>query len=148
MILIAKAAPGNYAPETWRRLKLASGEISATVVCARGHVGSLEDHGIAQDGSVSPSLVCSECEWHEYVRLEGWTIRRPWTYSMRQTARERPGPVTLGAGATGAVLWVVLPLLPLWAALLIVAAVSALWAHLFWDTAGAHVKHAEEFTGD
>jgi hypothetical protein len=37
---------------------------------------SRENHTVAQDGTVSPSLVCSNtrdgCAWHVFARLEGW----------------------------------------------------------------------------
>ena len=43
------------------------------LICPKGHIGQL-DHTIAEDGTVSPSVVCPEsgCGFHEYVRLEGW----------------------------------------------------------------------------
>lgn len=48
---------------------------SATLWCPQGHMGSLEGHDIAPDGTVTPSVVCPEkaCDWHKYVRLLGWT---------------------------------------------------------------------------
>lgn len=37
---------------------------------------SRENHAIAADGTITPSLVCSNahdgCTWHVYGRLEGW----------------------------------------------------------------------------
>lgn len=34
-------------------------------------------HQIADDGTVSPSVVCAlDCGFHEFVRLEGWTPLR------------------------------------------------------------------------
>ncbi len=37
---------------------------------------SHENHAIAPDGTVTPSLVCSNthdaCAWHVFARLEGW----------------------------------------------------------------------------
>jgi hypothetical protein len=40
-----------------------------------GHVGSLTDHQITDDGTVSPSVVCSHygCDFHEWIILDGWT---------------------------------------------------------------------------
>jgi hypothetical protein len=34
----------------------------------------LRNHRIASDGAVSPSVVCPnpQCDFHEFVRLEGW----------------------------------------------------------------------------
>jgi hypothetical protein len=39
-----------------------------------GHIGSLTDHQISEDGIVSPSVVCPKdgCSYHEHIRLEGW----------------------------------------------------------------------------
>ena len=58
-------------------------------ICAAGHShivgiagtmsadGTLQPpaHSIAPDGTISPSYVCPRagCQFHEYVRLEGWT---------------------------------------------------------------------------
>lgn len=41
------------------------------VACAGcGAVASLDDHSIAPDGTVSPSLVCpAGCGWHVFARL-------------------------------------------------------------------------------
>lgn len=66
------------APPFWIRVLRTGKPDSATVVCPSGHVGSLLDHEIADDGSVTPSLVCPEdgCGWHEHVRLIGWDHRR------------------------------------------------------------------------
>lgn len=35
----------------------------------------LNAHSIAEDGTVSPSVVCTTnlCGFHEFVKLEGWT---------------------------------------------------------------------------
>lgn len=30
------------------------------------------DHDVADDGKVSPSLDCPECEFHAHVTLAGW----------------------------------------------------------------------------
>ena len=47
---------------------------SAVVACPTGHTAML-DHGIAADGTVTPSLVCPAelCDWHVMARLEGWS---------------------------------------------------------------------------
>jgi hypothetical protein len=29
-------------------------------------------HDIAQDGTVSPSVGCPQCGYHEFIKLEGW----------------------------------------------------------------------------
>lgn len=39
-----------------------------------GNVATLDDHKIAGNGKVEPSVVCPEegCGFHEFVTLEGW----------------------------------------------------------------------------
>jgi hypothetical protein len=51
---------------------------TANVVCSNGHAGLISEHLIAADGTVSPSVVCTEenCGWHEHVQLAGWAERR------------------------------------------------------------------------
>lgn len=60
-------------PLTWTLLRMGS-RWSAMAVCPNGHEGSLDDHAIAEDGVVTPSVVCPEkkCGFHDYVQLEGW----------------------------------------------------------------------------
>ena len=50
------------------------GRKSAALWCPNNHFGTLEDHTIAADGSVSPSVVCpsDRCPFHDQVRLVGW----------------------------------------------------------------------------
>ena len=40
----------------------------------KGHEGLLTDHDIAADGTVTPSVVCTEedCGFHDWVKLVGW----------------------------------------------------------------------------
>ena len=57
---------------TWSPLKTTSGGKSASFVCPNGHYGTLLDHKIASDGRVTPSVACSECSFHEVMKLEGW----------------------------------------------------------------------------
>ena len=47
----------------------------AQMTCARGHGIALRDHSVEADGRVFPSVVCNApgCDFHEYVRLEGWS---------------------------------------------------------------------------
>lgn len=70
-----KSYPQNndYLPGTWKGLKTIKGR-SASFTCPNGHIGTLSDHDIAEDGSVSPSVVCpyENCGFHEFIRLEGW----------------------------------------------------------------------------
>lgn len=75
MIEIVKALGRDIwhkTPLTWKGLQAGQGR-SASVTCANGHSATLTDHQIAPDGAVTPSLVCPECDWHEFVRLIGWS---------------------------------------------------------------------------
>lgn len=69
-------------PSTIRRFK-------AEVTCARGHAIALRDHSVEADGRVVPSIVCNApgCDFHEIVRLEGWSagqILSPVAEAMRK----------------------------------------------------------------
>ncbi len=48
----------------------------ATMACPKGHNLTLRNHKIAANGDVKPSVVCPDvdCEFHEYIRLMGWTF--------------------------------------------------------------------------
>lgn len=45
--------------------------------CSNGHIGGLDDHEIAEDGTVSPSVVCQAegCDFHEFIQLDEWAER-------------------------------------------------------------------------
>lgn len=61
-------------PGSWYRWQVGSGW--CVLFCdTEGHIGSLTDHDIADDGTVSPSVWCGEegCSFHESVRLLDWT---------------------------------------------------------------------------
>ncbi len=62
-------------PLTYSVSRLEGGGASAMMACNNGHIGSLSEHEITIDGSVTPSVVCTgkECSFHEYVKLVGWT---------------------------------------------------------------------------
>jgi len=64
----------DYAPDTWKGLKLAAGGRSASYTCPNGHTGVLIDHTILPDGRVEPSLVCPHegCGFHDFIWLNGW----------------------------------------------------------------------------
>lgn len=66
--------PFDFRPLTWRPVKSPYGGYTAIVVCSNGHEGLIPDHAIAEDGLVSPSVVCKvpECMFHETVMLVGW----------------------------------------------------------------------------
>lgn len=48
-----------------------------TIRCPNGHFALL-DHEIADDGTVSPSVVCpwDGCGFHEFIRLLDWPATR------------------------------------------------------------------------
>jgi hypothetical protein len=56
-------------PLAFRRFK-------ASMTCPHGHGLTLRGHSIAQNGEVSPSVVCPfpGCNFHEYVRLDRWSF--------------------------------------------------------------------------
>lgn len=61
---------------------LRSGEPPLKVVgmtCHKKHFAILDDHEIADDGMVTPSVICPEtgCDFHEMVTLEGWNKSKP-----------------------------------------------------------------------
>jgi len=59
-----------FAAGTWRQTNK-----SVWLTCPNGHSDVLDDHTIADDGTVTPSVVCpyDGCDWHVHVRLEGWS---------------------------------------------------------------------------
>lgn len=59
---------GTWVSEKWPHLQ------TALVGCPKcGEAGSLAQHKIADDGMVTPSVVCpNDCGFHEYVKLDGW----------------------------------------------------------------------------
>jgi hypothetical protein len=61
-------APGTWRPGT------SDGEPTAFFHCPMClTVGSLHGtHEIAADGKVTPSVVCPNCEFHEWISLVGW----------------------------------------------------------------------------
>jgi hypothetical protein len=62
----------NPKPGEWY-METGPGEAKAIVVCPKcGHWARL-NHEIAEDGTVTPSLICPyACGWHDWVKLEGW----------------------------------------------------------------------------
>ncbi len=64
----------DHTPGTWKGLKTPEGR-KASFTCPKcGQLGSLSDHDIAPDGTVTPSVVCPHegCTFHENIKLEGW----------------------------------------------------------------------------
>ena len=66
----------NITPLTWRPVRT-GGPATASLVCSNGHDGLIDEHEIAEDGTVTPSVVCPHegCGFHEYVQLNGWPDR-------------------------------------------------------------------------
>ncbi len=71
-----------WTPGTWRQWLFGPDNlVGAVVVCPQcgngisiggGRLfGSV--HTIADDGTVSPSVVCHACVWHACIRLGGWS---------------------------------------------------------------------------
>ena len=73
MITIKYDSDKTQPPNSWWINKL-PGRNQVITRCANGHIGSLDDHSISPDGTVSPSVVCQHdgCTFHEYIRLEDW----------------------------------------------------------------------------
>ena len=65
--------PFEMEPHQWLPVKTPSGP-KATFTDTKGHEGLLTDHDIAADGTVTPSVVCTEedCGFHDWVKLVGW----------------------------------------------------------------------------
>lgn len=51
---------------------------SAVFRCPSSHTGSLtHSHQIAADGTVTPSVICTSCGFHENLKLVGWAEQPP-----------------------------------------------------------------------
>lgn len=58
---------------TWRLSKGTDDILHPTIRDSNGDWFGIETHNIADDGIVSPSVVCPYgCEFHEFITLEGW----------------------------------------------------------------------------
>ena len=64
----------SVSPNTWWIETLSDGRKVIVTRCGRGHIGSLGNHEISADGTVSPSVVCQHegCDYHEFIQLDGW----------------------------------------------------------------------------
>lgn len=59
-------------PLTWGWLEDGTQRV-VRLTCPNGHYALLDDHEIAGDGSVTPSVLCPwHCGFHDTVRLMGW----------------------------------------------------------------------------
>lgn len=66
----ARPLPGQWVP-----VIRVNNTRSATIVCPLcGFEGSILDHRIATDGTVSPSVACPRegCTFHDRIHLNGW----------------------------------------------------------------------------
>lgn len=73
-ISIPRDSDGTQPANSWWINRLADGRYQVITRCPNGHIGSLDAHRIAGDGTVSPSVVCQHpgCSFHEFIRLDGW----------------------------------------------------------------------------
>lgn len=65
----------DCAPGQWYPVQRDGGGTTANICCPECGRFSHLRHQIAEDGSVSPSVVCpytEDCGWHVFVILEGW----------------------------------------------------------------------------
>lgn len=60
------------APPTWTQITR-DGRSLVIVTCPNGHMAGLDDHEVADDGTVTPSLECPSCDFHDSVKLIGYT---------------------------------------------------------------------------
>jgi hypothetical protein len=86
------------------------GRLSALVSCLQcGRTISLSKHAIADDGMVSPSLICpyDDCGFHAWLRLVGWlrtkpgaqkVLGQPWARDRSMAAHRRLGRAFCGRG--------------------------------------------------
>lgn len=66
------AIPKGSGRGTWRPVR---GGSSARLTCPRCGLDAELDHRIERDGTVTPSVECPGCGWHEHVRLADWGYR-------------------------------------------------------------------------
>lgn len=63
----------EYKPGTWKGIKTAKGRQASFTCPDCGLLGSLINHEVASDGTVTPSVVCPHnCGFHEFIKLIGW----------------------------------------------------------------------------
>lgn len=68
-----KATLNEKISSTWKCIVDIKGNIiGATITCPEGHYGLLSDHRIKDDGTVESLVVCSWCDFHEFIKLEDW----------------------------------------------------------------------------
>jgi len=72
---IVKKADEKIKPDTWKKtVDSDTGKKTVWFRCPNGHMGTLDDHIISYDGTVTPSVVCPEegCKFHENIKLDAW----------------------------------------------------------------------------
>jgi hypothetical protein len=69
----------NQSNNSWWFYARSDGQKIVVTRCPNGHIGSLDDHTIAADGTVAPSVVCQVdgCDFHEFIHLENYAPPRP-----------------------------------------------------------------------
>jgi hypothetical protein len=76
VVIACYGLDGRAPPLHWKPCHPSTrARFKADLTCARGHAVSLKNHEVLSDGRVIPSVVCLApgCDFHEYIRLEGWT---------------------------------------------------------------------------
>lgn len=103
MLTIKKS--DNQETGTWW---IMSGQATPAIRCpVCNHIAVLADHTISANGRVSPSVVCPDCGFHEFLTLAGWEGReiKPaytktvWCNSDRAKTRHFVNPATASAYA-------------------------------------------------
>lgn len=75
MIEFTKSPNFNHTtPASWSYVILGlNGPSSAMIVCPNCHImGTISDHNISEDGTVTPSVICPECDFHDMIKLLEW----------------------------------------------------------------------------
>ena len=74
MIIPKDHSAGPFpAPGTWR-LGSSDGHRTAFFRCpkCRAYGALAGTHEVAADGKVTPSMVCPNCDFHEWITLDAW----------------------------------------------------------------------------
>lgn len=66
-----RSDPDNAEKPAWGVITL-DGKPTLYFMCPCGKRGALFDHDIADDGTVTPSVVHEDCGFHDYIKLEHW----------------------------------------------------------------------------
>jgi hypothetical protein len=63
--------PGTWMYATWQQGN------SPAIRCPNGHGSVMGNHVMEADGTSKGSVQCPVCDWHVYVKLEGWKQEAP-----------------------------------------------------------------------